>query len=159
MIGYARYLPWWTVLDILGLVALVQAQRRSRWFARLGLCGAGVLWWLRPVVDIPLRLAVAADDRYALEALLENAPPKVVYGYYSGGLFGSIEEIVAIVPLRPPGTAFGLHCATCGYSARWSRAWPTRKSNRWSSWAKRAKPIRLSLATSAACRPKRPSLS
>lgn len=106
MIGYARYVPWWTVLDILGLVALVQAQRRSRWIARLGLCGAGVLWWLRPVADIPLRVAAAIDDRYALETLLENAPPKVVYGYYSGGLFGSIEEIFAIVPIETSGHCF-----------------------------------------------------
>ncbi|MGN0856306.1 MAG: hypothetical protein ACI4QJ_02770 [Candidatus Spyradenecus sp.] len=106
MIGYARYVPWWTFLDLLGLIALAQAHERSRWIARLGLCGAGVLWWLRPVADIPLRVAAAIDDRYALEALLENAPPKVVYGYYSGGLFGSIEEIVAIVPIETTGHCF-----------------------------------------------------
>ena len=91
MIGYTRYVPWWTFLDIIGLIALAQLQGRSKWLARLGLCGVFIIYWWPSLTRLPLHLASTIDNSWAFERVLDTAPPTTLYAYHAAKSFPSVQ--------------------------------------------------------------------
>ena len=97
MIGYTRYVPWWTFLDIVGLITLTQVQGKRQVYARVGLCSAFVLWWLPPLARLPLHLASTIDNSWTFEHVLDNDPPTTLYAYHAAKRFPSVQQNPAAV--------------------------------------------------------------
>lgn len=97
MLGYLRYVPWVWFVWPLALGAF--ARRASMpWPRRVGLAVATVALAV-PLIKGALSVAAAVDAAYAAQLALREAPPRVVYGYYSGGLkVNSLEEVDRLVP-------------------------------------------------------------
>lgn len=97
MLGYLRYVPWvWFVWPL----ALGAFARRvtTPWSLRAGLTLTTVALAV-PLAKGVLSATLAVDMAYAAHLALREAPPRVVYGYYSGGLeVNALKEVYRLIP-------------------------------------------------------------
>lgn len=96
MVGFLRYVPWHSFLPLLAFEVLTRERRRSvlcvaavaGCFCFLGATGVKCLW-------AGFRSLVAVDERWAMEALLDKAPPQILYAYDSDNRWRSQEHIAS----------------------------------------------------------------
>lgn len=96
MVGFMRYEPWHIFLPLLAFEVLTRERRSGvmRW-----VMAAGCLCFLGAIGEKSVKLCrsvwVAIDERWAVEKLLDNAPPKVLYAYDSESEWYSLNQINA----------------------------------------------------------------